>query len=212
MRANGTSGGAQLIDSASLLPNDMHTAVSDPEVTDPWRVQQFAESKGQPLSYDEVESLLSAGGMRPTPGLRNNASVERVSRGAGMLVRSIAIADFDAVHRLLTCNGWAHRVGNVEEFGRLILASQRALVAVADDQVVGFARAITDGISNGYLSMVVVAESHRRRGIGQALVERLVGSEPNITWVLRAGREGAAGFFAKLGFIASATAMERLRS
>ena len=129
-----------------------------------------------------------------------------------MLVRSIAIADFDAVHRLLMCNGWAHRVSNVEELGRLISASQRALVAVADDQVVGFARAITDGISNGYLSMVVVAESHRRRGIGQALVERLVGSEPNITWVLRAGREGAAGFFAKLGFIASTTAMEGPRS
>lgn len=110
------------------------------------------------------------------------------------------------------CNGWAHRVINVEELGRLISASRRALVAVADDQVVGFARAITDGISNGYLSMVVVAESHRRRGIGQALVERLVGSESIITWVLRAGREGAAGFFAKLGFIASTTAMERPRS
>jgi ribosomal protein S18 acetylase RimI-like enzyme len=128
-----------------------------------------------------------------------------------MLVRNIATADFDAVHRLLVNNGWAHRVGSVEELGRLISVSQRALVALADDQIVGFARAITDGISNGYLSMVVVAESHRRRGIGQALVERLVGSEPRITWVLRAGREDAAGFFAKLGFSASATAMERPR-
>jgi len=128
-----------------------------------------------------------------------------------MLVRSIATADLSAVHRLLVSNGWAHRIGDVEDLGRLISVSQRALVAVADDQIVGFARAITDGISNGYLSMVVVAESHRRRGIGQALVERLVGSEPSITWVLRAGREGAAGFFAKLGFSASTTAMERPR-
>jgi ribosomal protein S18 acetylase RimI-like enzyme len=108
-------------------------------------------------------------------------------------------------------SGWAHRVGDVEQLGRLISASQQAIVAVADNEIVGFARAITDGISNGYLSMVVVAESYRRRGIGQALVERLVGSEPNITWVLRAGREGAAGFFAKLGFSTSTTAMERPR-
>ncbi|KQX30073.1 GNAT family N-acetyltransferase [Variovorax sp. Root434] len=128
-----------------------------------------------------------------------------------MLVRSITPADFDTVHHLLVSNGWAHRVGDVEDLGRLISASQRALVAVADDQIVGFARAITDGISNGYLSMVVVAESHRTRGIGRALVERLVGSEPSITWVLRAGREGAAEFFAKLGFSASTTAMERPR-
>lgn len=128
-----------------------------------------------------------------------------------MLVRSIATADLDAVHRLLMLNGWGHRIGSVEELGRLISASQRALVAVADDQIVGFARAITDGISNGYLSMVVVAESHRRQGIGQALVEQLVGTEPNITWLLRAGREGAAEFFAKLGFRASMNAMERPR-
>ena len=128
-----------------------------------------------------------------------------------MQVRSIAASDFDAVHRLLMTSGWAHRVGDVKDLGRLISASQRAVVAVADDEIVGFARAITAGISNGYVSMVVVAEPHRRRGIGQALVERLIGSESNITWVLRAGRTGAAEFFAKLGFSASSTAMERSR-
>ncbi|MDB5894882.1 MAG: putative acetyltransferase, family [Rhodoferax sp.] len=128
-----------------------------------------------------------------------------------MQVRRMAASDVDAVHHLLLTNGWAHRVGDVEDFGRLIAASQRAVVAVADHEIIGFARAITDGISNGYLSMVVVAEPHRRRGVGQALVEHLVGTEPTITWVLRAGREGAAGFFAKLGFGASMTAMERPR-
>lgn len=129
-----------------------------------------------------------------------------------MQVRSAdAASDLDAVHHLLSTNGWAHRVGTVEDLGRLISASQRVLVAVKEDEVVGFARAITDGISNGYLSMVVVAEPHRRRGIGQALVMRLIGSDPDVTWMLRAGREGAAEFFAKLGFNASMTALERPR-
>ncbi|MBT2325895.1 GNAT family N-acetyltransferase [Variovorax paradoxus] len=128
-----------------------------------------------------------------------------------MQVRGVAASDVDAIHRLLLTNGWAHRVGDVEQLGRLILASQRAVIAVSDGEIVGFARAITDGISNGYLSMVVVAEPFRRRGIGQALVENLIGPEPNITWLLRAGRQGAAGFFAKLGFTASTTAMERPR-
>lgn len=129
-----------------------------------------------------------------------------------MQIRNVDVAfDLDAVHRLLSTNGWAHRVGAVEDLGRLIAASQRVLVAVKDGEIVGFARALTDGISNGYLSMVVVAEPHRRQGIGQALVGQLVGSEPDVTWVLRAGREGAAEFFAKLGFSASRTAMERLR-
>lgn len=128
-----------------------------------------------------------------------------------MQVRSIATSDVEAVYRLLVDSGWAHRIGDVKDFMRLVLASQRAVVALAGDEVVGFARAITDGISNGYLSMVVVAEQHRRQGIGLALVAGLIGSEPNITWVLRAGRPGAAQFFERLGFSASATAMERSR-
>ncbi|MDM0123320.1 GNAT family N-acetyltransferase [Variovorax arabinosiphilus] len=126
-----------------------------------------------------------------------------------MQVRSIAPSDFEAVHHLLVTSGWAHRVSDVNDLSRLISASQRAVVAVVDDEIAGFARAITDGISNGYVSMVVVAEQHRRRGIGRALVEHLTGSDPNITWMLRAGRTGAAEFSAKLGFSGSSTAMER---
>jgi len=128
-----------------------------------------------------------------------------------MQIRSLNDSDIQAIHRLLCANGWAHRVGDIHDLGRLIAASQRTVVAVVDMEIVGFARAITDGISNGYVSMVVVAEASRRQGIGQALVERLVGYDPRITWMLRAGREGAAEFFAKLGFIASTTAMERQR-
>jgi N-acetylglutamate synthase-like GNAT family acetyltransferase len=128
-----------------------------------------------------------------------------------MQVRDVATSDLDAVHRLLSTTGWAHRIGDVERLGRLISASQRAVVAVVDGEIVGFARAITDDMSNGYLSMVVVAESLRRRGIGQAIVENIVGSEDGVTWVLRAGRDGAAEFFAKLGFSASTLAMERSR-
>ena len=128
-----------------------------------------------------------------------------------MQIRSVAASDVDAVHRLLSTNGWAHRIADIEHLGQLISASQQAVIAVAGGEIVGFARAISDGMSNGYLSMVVVAEPFRRRGIGQALVQHIVGSGADITWVLRAGRPGAAEFFAKLGFSASSVAMERPR-
>lgn len=128
-----------------------------------------------------------------------------------MQIQDMAASCLPEVHGLLATNGWAHRIGDIQDLGRLIYASQRAVVAVKGGQVIGFARAITDGLSNGYLSMLVVSEGHRRQGVGQALVEHLVGADSHITWVLRAEREGAAQFFTKLGFKASTSAMERPR-
>jgi ribosomal protein S18 acetylase RimI-like enzyme len=128
-----------------------------------------------------------------------------------MQIRLFEPIDAAAVYRLLTANGWQHRIPSMDYLEELVAASQRAIVALDGSQVVGFARAITDGLSNGYLSMVVVQESCRGQGIGTQLVERIVGDESQVTWVLRAGREGAQEFFSKLGFTASAEAMERVR-
>ncbi len=112
----------------------------------------------------------------------------------------------------LELNGWAHRLGSTEHFAQLIANSQRTALAVKDAHIVGFARGITDGLSNGYLSMVVVSGQHRREGVGRALVEHVMGENTDITWVLRAGREGASAFFSRLGFEPSSIAMERPRS
>ncbi|MFZ4287264.1 GNAT family N-acetyltransferase [Variovorax sp. HJSM1_2] len=116
------------------------------------------------------------------------------------------------VYDLLRTHGWAHRVENMAQFTQLIAASQVADVAVIDKQVVGFVRGISDGLSNGYLSMLVVAAAQRRKGIGRQLVEHTIAANTSVTWMLRAGREGAPEFFAKLGFVASSIAMERLRT
>lgn len=116
-------------------------------------------------------------------------------------------SDLPALRALLSANGWEHRLGDDSWLANLVAASQ-ALVAVEGDEVVGFARAITDGLSNGYLSMVVVAPGFRHRGIGSRLVRQLVGDQPRVTWVLRASRPGARAFFETLGFHPSSDAME----
>jgi ribosomal protein S18 acetylase RimI-like enzyme len=128
-----------------------------------------------------------------------------------MPIRPIRPEEVNAARLLLAGHGWTRKVEDAEKFESLVQRSQVALVAVENDQVVGFIRAITDGIYNGYISMVVVAKDFQGRGIGSALVREAMGTNNEITWVLRADREDVPSFYEKLGFQASKAAMERRR-
>jgi ribosomal protein S18 acetylase RimI-like enzyme len=51
-------------------------------------------------------------------------------------------------------------------------------IARDGDRVVGMARLLSDGVCNAYLLDVWTASSHRRRGIGRAMVETLCDAVP----------------------------------
>ncbi|HJU54804.1 MAG TPA: GNAT family N-acetyltransferase [Pyrinomonadaceae bacterium] len=134
-----------------------------------------------------------------------------MSTKSEILIRQIEPEEYEAVRQFLAGEGWQHRVADPERFRKMLDATRRAVVAWEDARVVGFARALCDEVSNGYISMLAVASDRRGRGIGRRLVEQLIGDDPCITWVLRAGRS-SRGFWEKLGFKASEIAMEKIRT
>jgi GNAT superfamily N-acetyltransferase len=128
------------------------------------------------------------------------------------IFRPVEPGDYEQVRQLFIETGWQQRVQDPERFVRMLRGANRTIVAIENTRVVGFARALFDGASNGYISTVAVAADRQGQGVGRELVKRLmdVDQPANITWVLRAGR-GSTGFWEKIGFRKSDAAMEIVR-
>jgi ribosomal protein S18 acetylase RimI-like enzyme len=119
--------------------------------------------------------------------------------------------DYEAVRQFLAGVGWQQRVSDPERFRKMLEKTTRTVVVWDGQLVIGFARALCDEASNGYISMVAVAADYRGRGIGRKLIEHLTSDESgSITWILRAGH-GSERFWEKIGFRASEVAMEKVR-
>ena len=129
-----------------------------------------------------------------------------------IIYRPVETADYEQVRQLLIDTGWQKRVEDQKRCERMIRGASRNIAAFDGERIVGFARALFDGASNGYISAVAVASGKQRQGIGRELVNRLMDvAEPEkITWVLRAGR-GSERFWEKMGFKRSEIAMEVVR-
>jgi GNAT superfamily N-acetyltransferase len=80
----------------------------------------------------------------------------------------------------------------------------------AEGTMVGFARAISDGISLAYLADVFVVPEHRGHGLGVTLLDFMIEQGPgrHFRWMLHTG--DAHGLYAKAGFRApDSTFLER---
>ena len=105
--------------------------------------------------------------------------------------------DLDQLTVLFNSVGWERRTADRERLAQLVRGSMYVVSAWDDDRLVGFARAISDGASNAYISTVAVLPEYQKRGIGREIIQRLVTGRDHLQFVLHAN-ENAYPFYLHL--------------
>ena len=123
--------------------------------------------------------------------------------------------DRDWVWRMLSTEAYWNRWRTRAQIETQLDGAWR-VVGVYDDETgtqLGYARAVSDGVSDAYLADVIVAPEARGRGAGKLLVRAMIDDGPGaqFRWTLFTG--DAHGLYAQFGFGApDSTAMVRPRS
>ena len=109
--------------------------------------------------------------------------------------------DLDVVCHFLSTDAYWHRWRARADIERQVRNAWRVVGVYDDDgSQVGFARAISDGVSDAYLADVFVLEAHRGNGLGALLVSAMVEEGPGdrFTWTLFT--RDAHGLYQRFGF------------
>ena len=110
--------------------------------------------------------------------------------------------DLDAVWSFLSTEAYWARWRTRVEVTQQVSNAWRIVGAYQQDNgsLVGFARAVSDGVALGYLADVFVLPAHRGRGLGLRLVTALIDDGPgaDFRWLLHTA--DAHRLYARLGF------------
>lgn len=112
--------------------------------------------------------------------------------------------DPDAAWAFLSSDAYWARWRTRCDFDRQLASSWRVVGAYAvgtgSERMVGFARAVSDGVALAYLADVYVLEEARGHGLGEALVRLMIDEGPgaHFRWMLHT--RDAHGLYERFGF------------
>ncbi|MCU1586347.1 MAG: N-acetyltransferase [Microbacteriaceae bacterium] len=110
--------------------------------------------------------------------------------------------DRDAVWRFLSTDAYWEKWRTREEVERQIDGAWRVVGAYAErsGELVGFARAVSDGVAFAYLADVFVLAEHRGHGVGKMLVKTMIDDGPGAGFRWTLDTRDAHGLYRQFGF------------
>lgn len=112
--------------------------------------------------------------------------------------------------KLLLAVGWDHRAADLDSLGRAITGASEAVAVRDGERLVGFARSISDGAWNAYLTTVVVDPRWQGIGVAGRMIEALLAGHDDMRFGLSA-MDGLDDFYARFGFEPNPRSMVRRR-
>lgn len=111
-------------------------------------------------------------------------------------------APVNAIIELYRDAGWWEEGWSVEAIAPMVAHSFRFAALYRGDELVGMGRAISDGVSDGYIQDVVVRSDLRGQGWGQKIITALVKElqKAGVDWIGLISAPGTSEFYKKLGF------------
>ncbi|MGV2927860.1 GNAT family N-acetyltransferase [Macrococcus capreoli] len=101
--------------------------------------------------------------------------------------------------------GWVgHDLIKVEQ---IFVNSTHIAIAKDNETIIGFARALSDGVFNAAIYDVVVHPEYQRQGIARNLVQQLLDQFESLSCIHLIATTGNEAFYSKLGFKKLITAM-----
>lgn len=110
--------------------------------------------------------------------------------------------DLNWISRILSTEAYWGRWRTPDDVSKQIDGSWRVVAAYGrpTGEQVGFARAVSDGVSFAYLADVIIDPGHRGAGLGKAIVHTMIDDGPGAAfrWVLFTA--DAHGLYRQFGF------------
>lgn len=91
---------------------------------------------------------------------------------------------------------------------RILQSSDHVVIAVRDDEVIGFVTAISDGVLSAFITLLEVVPEHQDKGIGNSLINQMLDQIGPIYMIDLVCDANLSRFYAELGF-ATANGMSR---
>ncbi|MGV8984475.1 GNAT family N-acetyltransferase [Clostridium sp.] len=107
--------------------------------------------------------------------------------------------DYDKLQTLFNQVGWNDKTNDINRLKAMVENSQIVVTAWDEKIMIGFARCTTDYVFNGQINNVVVDSRYRRKGIGKILINKILDSSKQVTYMLR-GSIRNEEFYRSLGF------------